>query len=45
MILAAPQIVAAGTSFTCTPTRVWDGDGPLGAPRGRVISTLSQGLS
>lgn len=29
MILAlALQVVAAGQSFTCTPVRVWDGDGP-----------------
>jgi hypothetical protein len=34
MFLLAMQIVAAGTSFTCTPTRVWDGDGPLWCAEG-----------
>lgn len=29
MILIALQIVAAGASFKCTPTAVWDGDGPI----------------
>ena len=24
-----PDVVAAGQSFACTPTAVWDGDGPL----------------
>ena len=28
MLLLAP-IVAAGQAFTCTPVRVWDGDGPI----------------
>ena len=37
MILAALQIVAAGTSFTCTPVRVWDGDGPLWCAEGPRI--------
>lgn len=30
MILIAASIVAAGQSFTCTPTRIWDRDGPRG---------------
>lgn len=34
--LAAP-VVAAGTSFTCTPTRVWDGDGPIWCAEGPKI--------
>lgn len=34
MILTALQIVAAGATFTCTPTRVWDGDGPLWCAEG-----------
>ena len=25
----AAAVVAAGQSFTCTPTHVWDGDGPI----------------
>jgi endonuclease YncB( thermonuclease family) len=30
MFLAlAAAVVAAGQTFTCTPTRVWDGDGPI----------------
>lgn len=37
MILLALQIVAASTTFTCTPTRVWDGDGPLWCAEGPRI--------
>ena len=37
MIIAALQIVAAGVSFTCTPTRVWDGDGPIWCAEGPRI--------
>ena len=37
MILTALQIVAAGTTFTCTPTRVWDGDGPIWCAEGPRI--------
>jgi endonuclease YncB( thermonuclease family) len=29
--------VAAGTSFTCTPTQVWDGDGPIWCAEGPKI--------
>lgn len=28
-LLVAAPIVPAGEAFTCTPTRVWDGDGPI----------------
>lgn len=28
------EIVAAGTLFTCTPTAVWDGDGPIWCAEG-----------
>lgn len=31
------QVVAAGTSFTCTPVRVWDGDGPIWCAEGPRI--------
>jgi endonuclease YncB( thermonuclease family) len=31
------QIVSAGTSFTCTPVRVWDGDGPIWCAEGPRI--------
>ena len=35
MLLAlAASIVAAGQTFTCTPTRVWDGDGPVWCAEG-----------
>lgn len=32
MIFAA--IIAAGQAFTCTPTAVWDGDGPIWCAEG-----------
>jgi endonuclease YncB( thermonuclease family) len=35
--LVALQVIAAGTSFTCTPTRVWDGDGPIWCAEGPRI--------
>jgi len=31
---AATPIVARGASFTCTPVRVWDGDGPIWCAEG-----------
>ena len=31
------QVVAAGSSFTCTPTRVWDGDGPIWCAEGPKV--------
>ena len=34
IISALANVVAAGTTFTCTPTRVWDGDGPLWCAEG-----------
>lgn len=39
LLLAAahPFIVPAGQIFTCTPTRVWDGDGPLWCAEGPRI--------
>lgn len=33
-LLAAAVIVPAGQSFTCTPVRVWDGDGPVWCAEG-----------
>ena len=33
-LLIAASIVAAGASFACTPTRVWDGDGPVWCAEG-----------
>jgi endonuclease YncB( thermonuclease family) len=37
MLILAAQIVAAGVSFTCTPTRIWDGDGPIWCAEGPRI--------
>jgi endonuclease YncB( thermonuclease family) len=38
LILAAQiAIVPAGEEFTCTPTRVWDGDGPIWCAEGPRI--------
>ena len=33
-VLAATQVVPAGASFSCTPTRIWDGDGPVWCKEG-----------
>jgi endonuclease YncB( thermonuclease family) len=33
-LLLAVQIVPAGVTFSCTPTRVWDGDGPVWCAEG-----------
>ena len=37
MFLIAMSTVEAGPSFTCTPTRVWDGDGPIWCAEGPKI--------
>ncbi len=37
LLMLLTQIVAAGTSFTCTPVRVWDGDGPIWCAEGPRI--------
>jgi endonuclease YncB( thermonuclease family) len=34
LLLAAAAIVPTGESFTCTPIRVWDGDGPIWCAEG-----------
>jgi endonuclease YncB( thermonuclease family) len=34
LLLAAALIVPSGEAFTCTPVRVWDGDGPLWCEEG-----------
>ena len=34
LLLAAVAIVPAGQTFTCTPTAVWDGDGPIWCAEG-----------
>lgn len=37
MIFQLLAIVATGQSFNCTPTRVWDGDGPIWCEEGPRI--------
>ena len=37
MLLFLVSAVAAGSSFSCTPTRVWDGDGPIWCAEGPKI--------
>lgn len=37
MFMALAAVVASGTTFTCTPTRVWDGDGPIWCAEGPKI--------
>jgi len=34
LALLATQIIPAGETFKCTPTRVWDGDGPVWCKEG-----------
>jgi hypothetical protein len=34
---AVAQVVSAGRTFTCTPTAVWDGDGPILCAEGPKI--------
>jgi hypothetical protein len=36
-VAAAAHIVAAGATFSCTPTAVWDGDGPIWCAEGPRI--------
>lgn len=33
-LLFAATVVASGQNFTCTPTHVWDGDGPIWCAEG-----------
>jgi endonuclease YncB( thermonuclease family) len=37
LLLAAATVIAAGQPFTCTPTRVWDGEGPIWCAEGPRI--------
>lgn len=37
IFLMLAQVVAAGTSFTCTPVQLWDGDGPIWCAEGPKI--------
>jgi endonuclease YncB( thermonuclease family) len=34
LALLAASVVAAGQTFTCTPTHIWDGDGPVWCEEG-----------
>jgi endonuclease YncB( thermonuclease family) len=34
LLTLVAAVVAAGESFTCTPTAVWDGDGPIWCAEG-----------
>jgi hypothetical protein len=36
-LILAGTIISVGLIFTCTPTRVWDGDGPLWCEEGPRI--------
>lgn len=36
-LLLATAVIPAGQSFQCTPTRVWDGDGPIWCAEGPRI--------
>ena len=37
LLLLAVSVVPAGEEFTCTPTHVWDGDGPVWCAEGPRI--------
>ena len=34
LLILAAAVVSAGQTFTCTPTHVWDGDGPVWCAEG-----------
>ena len=47
LLLLAVSVIPTGEEFTCTPTRVWDGDGPIWCaegPRVRLAGTLQIGF-
>lgn len=37
VFLAAVSIIPSGQTFKCTPTRVWDGDGPIWCAEGSRV--------
>lgn len=37
LLLALASVVPSGTSFLCTPTAVWDGDGPIWCAEGPKV--------
>lgn len=47
-VLLAIAIIPAGNAFTCTPVRVWDGDGPIWCeegPRVRLAGIAARELN
>jgi hypothetical protein len=45
MLLMLAAVIAAGQTFTCTPTAVWDGDGPIWCaegPRVRIAGVAAR---
>ena len=36
-LILATAVIPAGQSFNCTPTRVWDGDGPVWCAEGAHV--------
>ena len=47
LLLLAVSVIPTGEEFTCTPTRVWDGDGPIWCaegPRVRLAGNLQIGF-
>ena len=45
MLLMLAVVIAAGQTFTCTPTAVWDGDGPIWCaegPRVRIAGVAAR---
>lgn len=37
LLLLAAQVVPVGQTFLCTPTRIWDGDGPVWCAEGARV--------
>jgi endonuclease YncB( thermonuclease family) len=37
LLAVVTQVIASGATFTCTPTAVWDGDGPIWCAEGPKI--------
>lgn len=45
MLYSLLQVIASGQTFTCTPTAVWDGDGPVWCaegPRVRIAGVAAR---
>jgi hypothetical protein len=41
LLLLVVSVVPTGEEFTCTPKRVWDGDGPVWCKEGPVSGWLA----